>query len=133
MNRDCSKDLEVCEKATPGKLSREALPCYIKKCMELEVQVGQLRGALEEVVYSPNVFEDERIDYVEKQICKESLNFAEKILQTPVPARWEKTQKVVDLAKKWKLEVLARSDGDEAIDAGLALMDAIKELEGCGE
>lgn len=98
MARDYQKDLEVCEKATPGPwewtedrywcgysgivgkdnaevlypshsndgddgaawfddlpsetdcefmvMSREALPYYIKKCMELEAQVGQMRELL---------------------------------------------------------------------------------------
>jgi hypothetical protein len=100
MTRDYQKDLEICEKATPGKwevrtvyhedseyskfiksqeivsmkddgnvyvlarinwsnpveanaqlmaISREALPYYIKRCMELEEQVRQMRELLESV------------------------------------------------------------------------------------
>lgn len=90
MERDYQADLAIFE---PGRaisdmqfycFAREALPYYIKRCMELEEQVGQMRELLEEACRKCQ-------DCI--GICdKEKICWIKDALQTPAPARWEKMQ-----------------------------------------
>lgn len=111
-------------------ISREALPYYIKRCMDLEAQVAQMMEALEDVDDS---LENEGVWNDEVFVSWEVKNAIKQARKMALPVRWEAIQKVVEAAKEYMEAHKAWHGEENRFNKMVGLKDALAALEGGGE